>query len=115
MARSYFDRVSNSVTDPAPIPPCPRCSGAHVVRNGVNASGTPVFRCQARGRRLVAAPKKGPVGEPGRDLVRRRLAERVGIRATARSRSWVPGFVNALYREGTPHDPGPPPKSPARS
>ena len=119
MALSYSDGVSNSTPAPAPIPPCPRCSGTHVVRNGANASGNPVFRCQTCGRRFVAAPKKGPVGESDRDLVRRLLAERVGIRAiarvTGRSRSWVPGFVNALYREGTPHDPGPPPKSPARS
>ena len=119
MALSYSEWVSNPTTDPVLIPPCPRCSGTHVVRNGANASGTPVFRCQACGRRFVAAPKKGPVGEPDRELVRRLLAERVGVRAiarvTGRSRSWVPGFVNALYREGTPHDPGPPPKSPARS
>ena len=111
--------MRNSATDPAPIPPCPRCSGNHVVRNGSNASGTPVFRCQACRRRFVAAPKKGPVGDTDQALVRRLLAERVGVRAiariTGRSRSWVQGFVNALYREGTPHDPGPPPKSPARS
>ena len=112
--------MSNSATDPAPIPPCPRCSGTHVVRNGANASGTPVFRCRTCRRRFVATPKKGPVGESDQALVRRLLAERVGVRAiariTGRSRSWVQGFVNALYRDGTPHDPGPPPKSrPARS
>ena len=111
--------MRNSATDPAPIPPCPRCSGTHVVRNGANASGTPVFRCRGCGRRFVAAPKKGPVGEGEQSLVRRLLAERLGVRAiaraTGRSRSWVQGFVNALYREGTPHDPGPPPKSRPRS
>ena len=52
-------------------------------------------------------------------LVRRLLAERLGVRAiarvTGRSRSWVQGFVNTLYRENTPHDPGPPPKSRPRS
>lgn len=120
MALVYSDRMHNSATDPAPMPPCPRCAGTHIVRNGANASGTPVFRCRTCRRRFVAAPKKGPVGESDQALVRRLLAERVGIRAiariTGRSRSWVQGFVNALYREGTPHDPGPPPKSrPARS
>jgi transposase-like protein len=82
-----------------------------VVRNGANASGTPVFRCPACRRRFVAAPKKGPVGASDQALVRR-LAERVGIRATARitgrSRPWVQGFVNALYRDDTPRDPGRP-------
>lgn len=114
MAPFYSDRMSDSATDSAPIPPCPRCSGTHVVRNGANASGSPVFRCRGCGRRFVAAPKKGPVGESDRGLVRRLLAERVGVRAiariTGRSRSWVQGFVNAVYREETPHDPGPPPK-----
>ena len=90
-----------------------------MVRNGSNASGTPVFRCPGCHRRFVAAPKKGPVGESDRALVRRLLGERVGIRAlariTGRSRSWVQGFVNELYRDRTPHDPGPPPKSRARS
>ena len=107
--------MSESNTSSAPIPSCPRCSGTHVVRNGVNASGTQTFRCRACGRRFVAAPKKGPVGEGEQALVRRLLAERLGVRAvaraTGRSRSWVQGFVNALYRENTPHDPGPPPKS----
>jgi insertion element IS1 protein InsB len=99
-----------------PIPPCPRCGSAHVVRNGLTHSGTPGFRCRACDRRFVAAPKTGPVPEATKDLIRRLLAERLGIRAIARavgvSRSWLQGFVNTLYREDTPHDPGPPPKSP---
>ncbi|WP_246523381.1 IS1/IS1595 family N-terminal zinc-binding domain-containing protein [Gemmata palustris] len=111
--------MSKSATALAPIPPCPRCSGTHVVRNGANASGTPVFRCQACRRRFVAAPKKGPVGASDQALVLRLLGERVGIRAiariTGRSRSWIQGFVNAVYRDDTPRDPGPPPKSPVRS
>lgn len=67
----------------------------------------------------MADPKKGPVGEADRALVRRLLAERLGVRAiaraTGRARSWVQRFVNALYREETPHDPGPAPKKSARS
>ena len=85
-----------------------------MVRNGLTHSGTPGFRCRACDRRFVAAPKTGPVPEATQTLVRCLLAERLGIRAIARavgvSRSWLQGFVNALYREQTPHDPGPPPK-----
>jgi hypothetical protein len=67
----------------------------------------------------VADAGKGPVTDAERDLVRRLLAERVGVRAiariTGRSRSWVQGFVNHVLRVETRPDPGPPPKSPARS
>ena len=89
------------------------------MRNGPNASGTPTFRCRGCGRRFVAAPKKGPVSPEDQARVRRLLAERMGVRAiaraTGRARSWVQNFVNTLYRDDTPHDPGPPPKRPARS
>ena len=97
---------------------CPRCGSTHVVRNGRTHSGTPGFRCRGCDRRFVAAPKTGPVRVATQDLVRRLLAERLGVRAiaraTGRSRSWVQQFVNAVYREQTPHDPGPPPTSAAR-
>ncbi|MBP3954645.1 hypothetical protein J8F10_05030 [Gemmata sp. G18] len=89
------------------------------MRNGANASGTPTFRCRGCVRRFVAAPKNGPVGESDRALVRRLLGERVVVRAiariTGRSRSWIQGFVNAMYREGAPHHPGPTPKRPGPS
>jgi insertion element IS1 protein InsB len=111
--------MSESTVDPGPIPSCPRCSGEHVVRNGSNASGTPTFRCRGCGRRFVADPKKGPVGPEDQALVRRLLAERLGVRAiarvTGRARSWVQKFVNTVYRDQTSHDPGPPPKKSARS
>ena len=94
----------------APPPPCPRCSDPHVVRNGLTHSGVPSFRCRGCGRRFVAAPRKTPVSDADRGLVERLLAERVSLRgiarATGRSRSWLQGFVNDLYRKRTPHAPG---------
>lgn len=55
------------------------------------------------------------MSEERRELVRRLLRERMSLRGIARatglSRSWLQGFVNALYREETPHDPGPLKKS----
>jgi transposase-like protein len=88
-----------------------------VVRNGAARGGTPTFRCRACGRRFVARPRKGPVSDDRRALVERLLGERMGVRAIARatglSRSWVQTFVNELYRDRTPHGPGPLQKSPA--
>lgn len=107
--------MTRATAEPAPIPPCPRCSATHVVRNGPNSAGTPTFRCRACGRRFVADPAKGPVTDDQADLVRRLLGERVGLRAiariTGRSRSWLQTFVNAVYERDTPWEPGPLKKS----
>lgn len=111
--------MTPSAPEPAPVPPCPRCAGTHVVRNGPNSAGTPTFRCRACGRRFVAAPAKGPVADDTKALVERLLGERMGLRAIARvtgvSRSWLQGFVNDVLRERTPHHPGPLKKSRAGS
>ena len=80
------------------------------MRNGPNSVGTPTFRCRDCRRRFVAAPRKRPVAGELKRLVRRLLAERLALRAIARatglSRSWPRAFVNKLYDEGTPHEPG---------
>ena len=97
------------------VPPCPRCRATRVVRNGHNRSGSPNFLCRGCGRQFVARPRKGPVPDATRELVRRLLRERVALRAIARavgvSRSWLQRFANRLYREDTPHAPGPLKKS----
>ena len=89
------------------------------MRNGLTHSGTPGFLCCGCGRRFVEAPRKGPVAEAAKALVLRLLGERMALRAIARvtglSRSWLQRFVNALYREQTPHDPGPLEKKAATS
>ncbi len=94
-----------------PIPPRPRCHATHVVRNGKGRSGTPSFLCRGCNRRSVAKPRKGPVTEERKELIRRLLLERMALRAIARatgvSRSWLQRFVNELYREETPWEPGP--------
>jgi transposase-like protein len=109
--------MSHDTATPASIPPCPRCGAGHVVRNGRRHEGVPSFLCRVCGRQFVRSPRKGPVTEATKALVLRLLGERMAIRAIARvtglSRSWLQRFVNALYRERTPHDPGPLPKKAA--
>ena len=108
--------MQDASPDLTPIPLCPRCGAGHVVRNGTNRSGTPGFLCRACGRRFVAAPRKGPVPDDTKDLIRRLLGDRMALRASARvagvSRSWLQTFVNAVLRDETPHGPGPLKKSP---
>ena len=105
-------------TDVSPIPPCPRCSGTHVVRSGVTHNGVPSFRCRGCGRRFIARPSRGPVPDQTQDLIRRLLAERLGLRAIARvtglSRSWLQAFANELYRDEANWNPGPLKKSRVR-
>lgn len=97
--------------DATPIPPCPRCHATHVARNGRLRSGAQNFLCRGCGRRFVAHPKKGPVTDDRKELVRRLLRERMSLRGIARatglSRSWLQAFVNTLYREEVPWEPGP--------
>ena len=91
--------------------PCPDRRATHVVRDGTLRSGSQQLLCRGCGRRFVAAPKKGPVSEERKDLIRRLLLERMSLRGIARatgvSRSWLQNFVNSLYREETPWEPGP--------
>src|SRR3954452_6717658 len=102
-------------TDVVPIPPCPRCGATHVVRNGRTQSGSPNLLCRGCGRCFVPEPKKRPVPEERKALVRRLLLERLSLRGIARaagvSRSWLQRFVNTLYREESDWEPGPLKKS----
>jgi transposase-like protein len=88
-----------------------------VVRNGHNRAASPNFLCRECGRQFVARPRKGPVPDATRALIRRLLRERMSPRGIARatgvSRSWLQALVNDLYRERTPFEPGPLKKSPA--
>ena len=88
-----------------------------MVRNGANSAGTQTFRCNGCHRRFVETPLRVPVSDETKALVERLLGERLGLRAIARvtgvPRSWLQAFVNDLYRERTPWEPGPLKKSPA--
>src|SRR3954447_20658902 len=103
--------MPNTTPTPEPIPACPRCHAAHVVRNGQTKAGSPNFLCRGCNRRFVSRPKRAPITEERRELVRRLLRERLSPRAIARaagvSRTWLQGFVNGLYRDATPWEPGP--------
>ena len=107
--------TTTPASTPDPPPPCPHCRATHVVRNGILPSGSRRHLCRGCGRRFVVAPKKGPVSDERKDLIRRLPLERLSLRAIARvagvSRSWLQGFVNSLYREETPWEPGPLEKS----
>jgi transposase-like protein len=111
--------MQEASSQPANRPPCPQCGSTRIHIHGVTHSGTPNFRCCDCRRRFVAQPKKGPVPEAKKELVRRLLAERMALRAIARvakvSRSWLQAFVNEIYQNETPWEPGPLKKKRANS
>ena len=86
-----------------------------MVRNGANSAGTQTFRCNGCSRRFVADPQRGPVTDETKALIERLLGERMALRAITRitgvARSWLQTFVNDLYRDQTPWEPGPLKKS----
>lgn len=90
-----------------------------MVRSGRTQAGSPNSLCRGCGRRFVPHPKRGPVSDDRKELVRRLLRERMGLRGIARvvgvSRAWLQRFVNPLSRGATPWDPGPLKKRRARS
>ena len=89
------------------------------MRYGKTQSGSPNFRCRGCSRCFVERPKRGPVPDATKALVRRLLLERVSLRGVARatglSRSWLQRFVNDLYRDKTPWEPAPAPPAPPRA
>ena len=99
------------------LPHCPRCGSARVVRNGRTKAGSVNLWCRGCDRCFVPDPKRAAITPEREALVRRLLLERLSLRAIARSaqvsRAWLQRFVNALYREDTPHTPGRLKKSPA--
>ena len=93
-----------------PIPSCPRCGAAHVVRNGKTRAGSANLKCRGCGRAFAPDPRRAPITPDREALVRRLPLERLSPRAVARaagvSRSWLQRFTDRLYRGGTPRTPG---------
>ena len=93
-----------------PIPACPRCHCAHVVRNGKTKAGSANFKCRGCNRCFVANPKRRPITAERKQLVNNLLLERLSLRGVSRatgiSRSWLQERVNELFREETPWEPG---------
>ena len=84
---------------------CPNCHSESIVKNGFNALGKQIYRCNSCGRQLVLDPAKGPISDEKKELIDRLLLERISLAGIARvvgvSESWLQGYVNEKY-EHTP-------------
>ena len=84
---------------------CPNCHSESIVKNGFNALGKQIYRCNNCGRQFVLDPAKGPISDEKKELIDRLLLERISLAGIARvvgvSESWLQGYVNEKY-EHTP-------------
>jgi|SRR5581483_11439112 len=97
---------------------CPACLSDHVSRNGLTSYGKQNHRCMTCGRQFVLDPRKAPIPDWKKDLVKKMLAERIALAAIARildvSESWLQEFVNGVYEDTPWEAAGAGEKSPGR-
>lgn len=113
--RNGYDHAGRHPRSAPAVPAWPRDPRRPRRRPPLGLAAPLLRLCCGCGRRFVASPKKGPISDERKDLIRRLLLERLSLRAIAQvagvSRSWLQGFVNSLFREETPWAPGPLEKS----
>ncbi|CAK0765340.1 InsA N-terminal domain-containing protein [Gammaproteobacteria bacterium] len=82
---------------------CPNCHSESVVKNGFNALGKQIHRCNECGRQFVLNPSKGPISDEKKELIDRLLLERIPLAGIARvvgvSESWLQNYVNEKYAQ----------------
>jgi insertion element IS1 protein InsB len=86
---------------------CPDCHSESVVKNGFNALGKQIHRCNECGRQFVLNPAKGPISDEKKALIDLLLLERISLAGIARvvgvSESWLQNYVNEKYAQ-TPRE-----------
>ena len=77
---------------------CPKCSSCNVVKNGSLGNGEPKFKCKTCGRQFVENPQKKPISDDTKQLIDKRLLERIPLAGIARvvgvSERWLQNYVN---------------------
>ncbi|CAK0740962.1 hypothetical protein CCP3SC1_1250003 [Gammaproteobacteria bacterium] len=72
-----------------------------VVKNGFNATGKQMYRCNECGRQFVLIPEKGPISDEKKELIDHLLLERISLAGIARvvgvSEAWSQKYVNEKY------------------
>jgi IS1 family transposase len=72
-----------------------------VVKNGFNATGKQMYRCNECGRQFVLDPAKSPIPDETKALTDKLLLERISLAGIARvlniSERWLQDYVNKKY------------------
>jgi hypothetical protein len=81
--------------------PCFKCYSSQIVKYGRTHYGKQRFRCQDCKRQFVEHPSRQPIAQTTRDLIEKRLEERLALAAMARvtgvSERWLQLSVNQKY------------------
>ena len=82
---------------------CPSCGSTDIVKNGSLGNGKPKFKCNTCERQFVENPKKQPIPDSTKELIDKRLLEKIPLAGIARvtgvSERWLQAYVNTKYAQ----------------
>jgi transposase-like protein len=85
-----------------PLPACPACNSALVVKNGKIHNGKQNFKCRDCGRQFVQDPQNQIIDEDTKTLIDKLLLEKIPLAGIARvvgvSEPWLQSYVNQKYQ-----------------
>ncbi len=83
-------------------PPCPSCGSRQILKNGSTHHKKQKFLGKECGRQFIEKPQKKQITLKEKKRVKKLLLERISLRGITRSleisMTWLPKFVNSLYR-----------------
>ena len=87
----------------SPLPPCPVCYSANVVKNGSIHNGKQNHQCKDCGPQFVRDPQNKLIDEATKQLIDKLLLEKIPLAGIARvaevSEVWLQQYVNAKYQQ----------------
>ncbi|CAK0755510.1 hypothetical protein CCP3SC1_240034 [Gammaproteobacteria bacterium] len=82
---------------------CPNCKSEMVVKNGFNATGKQMYRCNECGRQFVLIPEKGSISDEKNNYIDHLLLERISLAGITRvvgvSETWLQKYINEKYAQ----------------
>lgn len=86
----------------SPLPNCPDCGSAKVVKNGMIHNGKQNHLCKECGRQFVKDPQNKMIDDATKALIDKLLLEKLPLAGIARvvdvSEPWLQQYVNTKYQ-----------------
>ena len=82
---------------------CTDCHSQDTVKNGISMTNKQKYKCNSCCRQFVLNPEKFPIPDQTKELIDRRLLERISLAGIARitgvSERWLQRYVNDKYQQ----------------